>query len=74
MRTTGTRLKQVKSRLIAGKIMEILDRKSLLSKTEHLGMENWNGKNVMVNKLTAFTLEEQEELEREINEQVNLII
>ena len=74
MRPTGTRLKQVKSRLIAGKIMETLDRKGLLSKTEHLGMENWNGKNVMVNKLTALTLEEQEELEREINEQVNLII
>lgn len=74
MRTTGTRIKQVKSRLIAGKIMEILDRKGLLSKVEYLGLENWNGKNVMVNKLTALTPEEQEELEREINEQVNLIV
>ena len=74
MRTTGTRIKQVKSRLIAGKIMEMLDRKGLLSKIEHLGMQNWNGKNVMLNRLTALTLEEQEELEREINEQVNLII
>ena len=74
MKLTGTKLKQVKSRLISGRIMEMLDKKGLLAKVEHCGMENWNGKQVMVNKLTALTLEEQEQLEQEINEQVNLLV
>jgi hypothetical protein len=71
---TGTKIKQIKSRLIAGKIMEMLDKKGMLNRVEHIGMENWNGKNVMVNKLTGMTPEEQEQLEQEINEQVNLVI
>ena len=71
---TGTKIKQIKSRLVAGKIMEMLDKKGMLNRVEHIGMENWNGKNVMVNKLTGMTPEEQEQLEQEINEQVNLVI
>jgi hypothetical protein len=74
MKLTGTKLKQVKSRLITGKIMDLLDRKGLLSKIEHLGMKNWNGKQVMVNQLTALTMDEQTELEKEINEQVDMMI
>ena len=74
MRFTQNRIRQVKSRLITGKIIDILSRRGLLFKIEHLGMEDWNGKMVMVNKITSLTLEEQEALEQEINEQVNLMI
>lgn len=74
MAIAGTKLKQVKSRLIAGKIMEMLDKKGMLNRVEHIGMENWNGKKVMVNKITGMTPEEQEKLEQEVNEQVNMII
>ena len=74
MAFTKTKLNEIKSRLVAGKVMEILDKKDLLSRVEHLGMKEWNGKQVMVNKLTALTLKEQEELEKEITEQIDIII
>lgn len=74
MSFTQSKLKQIKSRLVAGKIMDILSHKGLLFKIEHKGLQDWNGKRVMVNKLTGLTLEEQELLEQELLEQINLTL
>lgn len=74
MAFTERKVKQVKARLIAGKVMEVLDRKGLLVKINHKGLEDWNGKKVMVNELTGLSLEEQELLEQELLEQINLTI
>lgn len=68
------RIKQAKGRLISGKIMDLLDKRGLLNKVEHLGLKDWNGKQVMTNQLVGLSLEEQEELEKQINELVDLTL
>lgn len=74
MALTQKKVKEVRSRLIAGKVVEILENNDLLNKAKNLGLKDWNGKKVMLQKLTPLSIEELEDLEQEITEQVNLII
>jgi hypothetical protein len=73
MAWTQSKIKQVRSRLLAGRIIDILGKRDLLRKVIHIGREDWNGKKVMVNKLTELSPEEQAELEEEIADQIKSV-
>lgn len=74
MALTGTKLKQIKARLIAGKVIDLLEKHDMLNKRIDVGLREWDGKKVMVSKITGIEIEEQEELEQEIIEQVNTVL
>ena len=69
------RLTQARSRLIAGKALDIFSCHGLLQKIENQGMEDWNGKKVMVNSVRSLTIEElRDQLNKVINkEELNII-
>ena len=68
---TKTDIKQAKARLISSSIVDLIGKQNLLNKVIMLGMKDWNGSKVMVNKLEPLTIQEEEKLEADILERVN---
>lgn len=73
MSWTQSKIKQVKSRLLAGKIMELLGKEDMLYKNIGTRIAVLDEVKTRLIEIEALNLEEQEALEEAILEQIRLL-
>jgi len=74
MALSKLRIQQAKSRIITGKIMDILCSRNLLRVSVPDKLETFNGIKVMMHSVRMLTIEEMNDLENDIEVEINQII